>query len=101
MRNPQKLPAVPQVSGAGTIRQSAIDRDFERAACQFFREYNGHPPTMSLSDFLACFERAVVMEALTEMNGCQRRAAAFLKLKNTTLNHKIRAQHIQFVKTPV
>jgi DNA-binding NtrC family response regulator len=56
---------------------------------------------MSLNDFLIRFERAIVFNTLTEMNGCQRRAAEFLKLKNTTLNRKVKVQHIQFTKIPV
>jgi DNA-binding NtrC family response regulator len=56
---------------------------------------------MSLHDFLIRFEKAIVFNTLAEMNGCQRRAAAFLKLKNTTLNRKVKVQHIQFTKIPV
>lgn len=56
---------------------------------------------MSLNDFLVRFERAVVFNTLAEMNGCQRKAAAFLRLKNTTLNRKIKAQHIRFTKIPL
>lgn len=75
--------------------------DFDRAACLFFRQFNGVPPRLSLNDFLIRFERAIVFNTLAEMNGCQRRAAAFLKLKNTTLNRKVKVQHIQFVKVPL
>jgi DNA-binding protein Fis len=78
-----------------------LDPDFDRAACRFFREYNGDPPEMSLNDFLVRFERAVVFHTLAEMNGCQRRAAKFLKLKDTTLNRKVKVQHIHFIKTPI
>ncbi len=56
---------------------------------------------MSLNDFLIRFERAIVFNTLAEMNGCQRKAAAFLKLKNTTLNRKVKVQHISFTKVPV
>jgi DNA-binding protein Fis len=80
---------------------SPLDSDFDRAACRFFREYNGNPPAVSLNDFLAQFERAIVFQTLVEMNGCQRRAAKFLKLKDTTLNRKVKVQHIQFIKTPI
>lgn len=75
--------------------------DFDRASYRFFRQFNGTPPRMSLNDFLIRFERAIVFNTLVEMNGCQRRAAAFLKLKNTTLNRKIKVQHIQFTKIPL
>jgi DNA-binding NtrC family response regulator len=75
--------------------------DFERAAWWFFKEFNGQPPHDSLHDFLAHFERAIVFNTLAEMDGCQRRAARFLKLKNTTLNRKVKILQIHFVKTPV
>jgi len=78
-----------------------VSLDFDRAACRFFRQFNGNPPRLSLNDFLARFERAVIFNTLAEMNGCQRRAAAFLKLKNTTLNRKVKFQHIRFTKKPI
>lgn len=85
-----------------TVRTDDLQgRDFDQAACQFFLEYNGDPPMMSLNDFLVRFERAVVFHTLVQTNGCQRRAARFLKLKDTTLNRKVKVQHIHFVKTPI
>lgn len=75
--------------------------DFDRAACRFFQLFNGDTPRMSLNDFLIRFERAIVFNTLAEMNGCQRKAAAFLKMKNTTLNRKVKVQHIRFTKIPV
>lgn len=78
-----------------------VSLDFDRAACRFFRQFNGSPPRLNLNDFLIRFERAIIFNTLIEMNGCQRRAAAFLKLKNTTLNRKVKVQHIQFTKIPV
>lgn len=100
MRYPHKTPSLATSDPAEHSGQ-ASDQDFDRAAYQFFQKYNGHPPVMSLNDFLVSFERAVVFNALTEMNGCQRRAAKFLKLKDTTLNRKVKVQNIHFVKTPV
>lgn len=81
--------------------EKSLGPDFDRAAWRFFREQNGNPPAISLNDFLVHFERAIVFNTLADMNGCQRRAARFLKLKNTTLNRKVRVQRIHFVKTPV
>ncbi len=78
-----------------------LSQDFEGTAFRFFRQFNGDPPKLSLNDFLVRFERAVVFKTLAEMNGCQRRAAAFLKLKNSTLNRKVKIQHIHFAKIPV
>lgn len=100
MRYPQKTPSL-LTSGLSEHFGLASDADFDRAACQFFRKYNGHPPVLSLNDFLVNFERAIVFNTLAEMNGCQRRAAKFLRLKDTTLNRKVKVQNIHFVKTPV
>lgn len=83
------------------LGNARLAQDFDRAACRFFRLFNGDPPKLSLNDFLVRFEGAIVFNTLAEMNGCQRRAAAFLGLKNTTLNRKVKVQHIRFTKIPV
>lgn|GEM_PF-4816447 len=88
----------PHPDGPG---EHPFPEEFHEAACRFFREFNGNPPSRALSDFLVRFERAIIFETLTNMNGCQRKAARFLGLKNTTLNQKIKALNIQVAKIPV
>ena len=46
------------------------------------------------------FERDIIAESLKRTNGVQRRAAALLGLKATTLNEKIKRLKIDLVDTP-
>lgn len=103
MRYHRKIASAFPYAGApeAALNDGMSHEYFERAACRFFREFNGNPPLLSLNDFLVRFERAIIFNTLAEVDGCQRRAAALLKLKNTTLNRKVKVQRIRFVKTPV
>ncbi len=50
----------------------------------------------SFYDTLEQFEREIILESLRRVNGVQRRAAALLGLKATTLNEKIKRLKIQY-----
>jgi DNA-binding NtrC family response regulator len=50
----------------------------------------------SFYETLERFEREIIMESLRRVNGVQRRAAALLGLKATTLNEKIKRLKIQY-----
>lgn len=98
MRNLRKAPSVDLRSGGRSLRQAALDRQFDLAAYQFFMKHNGEPPHLSLRDFLARFERAVVFEALVRAHGSQVATASFLRVKKQTLNAKVKKQHILITK---
>ena len=98
MRDPQKAPSIALNSHGRFMRQAALDRYFDKAAHNFFMKYNGEPPALSLHDFLARFERAVVFETLIKTNGSQRETALFLKVKTQTLSWKVKRQHILITK---
>jgi DNA-binding NtrC family response regulator len=101
MRYSTDMGFFPTGTETGPVSGFPNRREFDRAAYRFFKEFNGYPPGIGLHEFLTRFERAIVFNALAEMDGCQRRAARFLKLKSTTLNRKVKVQQIHFVKTPV
>ena len=47
-------------------------------------------------DLVAEFEREIIVEALRQSDGVQKRAAELLQLKPTTLNEKIKRLHIRY-----
>jgi transcriptional regulator with GAF, ATPase, and Fis domain len=98
MRNFQKPPSSDVGFGGRALREAKLQRHFDHAAYGFYVRYCGDPPELSLQEFLARFERAVVFEALLRANGCQKDTAAFLKLKKQTLNWKVKRQHILITK---
>ena len=53
---------------------------------------------VSLKDLLNKIEKLILIEVLTRFNGCQKHASEFLRIKNTTLNEKIKRHKIRFVK---
>jgi DNA-binding NtrC family response regulator len=98
MRNFQKTPSNALQLNGRPLRAAALDRYFDHAAYHFFMKYNGEPPVLSLHDFLARFETAVVYETLIRTHGSQKDTAAYLKVKKQTLNWKVKKQHILFTK---
>jgi DNA-binding NtrC family response regulator len=88
-------------SRSHSLREDALQRHFDRAAYSFFMRYNGEEPVLSLHDFMASFERAVVFETLVRTHGSQKETAAVLKLKKQTLNWKVKKQNIHIVKVPI
>ena len=51
-----------------------------------------------LKEIVESFERAVLIKVLSRFNGNQRRAAKYLRVKNSTLNEKIKKHNIHFKK---
>ncbi len=105
MKNLRKASSTDLRSGGKSLRQAALDRQFDQAAYHFFMRYNGEPPHLSLRDFLARFERAVVFEALVRAHGSQVATASFLRVKKQTLNAKVKKQRIlitkQIIRQPI
>jgi DNA-binding NtrC family response regulator len=98
MRNPRKASLMDLSPAGRLLRDAALDRHFDQAAHNFFIKYNGEPPVLSLRDFLARFERAVVFETLVRTHGSQVETANLLKVKKQTLNWKVKKQNIQIIK---
>ena len=98
MRDYQKAPSAEVGFSGKALREAKLQRYFDHAAYSFFIRYCGEPPEISLHDFLARFERAVVFETLLRTQGNQKETAAFLKVKKQTLNWKVKRQHILITK---
>ena len=59
------------------------------------------PARATLKSLLDDYERALILKALEEAGGHQRRAAAALGILPTTLNEKMRRLHLRpFARTP-
>lgn len=104
MRSPQKGPPLILTPAERLIRKAALDREFDRAAVNFFLKYNGALMGLPLKEFLGRFERAIVFETLVRTNGSQKETADLLKVKKQTLNWKVKKQRIlitkQIIKQP-
>ena len=54
-----------------------------------------------LRKLLFYVEKTMLIKALSECNGNQRKAAKLLGMKHTTLHAKVKKHKIRFLKTPV
>jgi len=54
-----------------------------------------------LLEILNILEKAILIKALSRVNGNQTHAAKFLGIKNTTLHHKIKKYNIKFPRLPI
>lgn len=76
----------------GSIHDDIIDLFIEQFCIRRLNQ------KVSLKDLLNKIEKLVLIEVLTQFNGCQRRTSKFLRIKNTTLNEKVKRHKIRFVK---
>ncbi len=83
------------------LGDDSLPLEFGRAAFGFYLDHKGLSKAPNLRDFLELFERAVIVETLTRVQGSQAEAARFLGLKNTTLNMKIKRHHVHFSWKPI
>ncbi len=98
MKNLQKAASTALRAGGRSLKDAAFNRQFDQAAYHFFVRYNGENPVLSLHDFMARFERAVLFETLVRANGSQAETASILRVRKQTLSWKVRKQRILITK---
>lgn len=82
--------------------QKRLDENvFHEVFFHFFIDYFYMKENIDLKDFLNSLERAILVKMLDRFNGNQKNTAAFLRLKHTTLNQKVRKHKIDFFKRPI
>jgi DNA-binding NtrC family response regulator len=66
--------------------------------CWLFIEYFFASSSIPLKKFIEYVERNIILKTLFKANGNQTEAARILKIKNTTLNEKIKKYEIHIQK---
>ena len=72
-----------------------------REVFEFFVDFFCKENPIFLRDLMDRIERGIICKVLWMTEGNQKRAAAILGIKYTTLNEKVKKHAIRFQKTPV
>ncbi len=79
-----------------SVLEDKLKKDFFGLFVDLF-----YQQSFNLKEFLEDLERCIILNALTKVNGNQKKAARVLGVKYTTLNEKVKRYNIQFQKNPV
>ena len=77
------------------------ERTFRKEVFDLFIEYFCIQQRVPFKELIGSVEKSILIRALGQCNGCQKRAAKFLGIKYTTLNEKLRRYNIRFDKKPI
>ena len=75
--------------------------EFVMKSFNLFIKYFSSTQKVPLKELMNILERAILIRALSQLNGNQKDAAKFLGLKYTTLHEKIKKYNIRFRKEPL
>ena len=75
--------------------------EFVMKSFKLFMKYFSSTQRVPLKELMNILERAILIRALSQLNGNQKNAAKFLGLKYTTLHEKIKKYNIRFRKEPL
>jgi transcriptional regulator with GAF, ATPase, and Fis domain len=76
-------------------------QEFVMKSFKLFIKYFSSTQKVPLKELMNILERAILIRALSQLNGNQKNAAKFLGLKYTTLHEKIKKHNIRFRKEPI
>ncbi len=74
---------------------------FMMKSFRLFIKYFGSNQRVPLKELMNILERAILIRALSQLNGNQKDAAKYLGLKYTTLHEKVKKYNIRFRKEPL
>ncbi len=86
------------------VESSPLSHKGERSGREvfdFFVDFFCKEKPIFLKDLMDRIERGIICKVLSMTEGNQKRAAAILGIKYTTLNEKVKKHAIRFQKTPV
>ena len=66
---------------------------------KLFTEYFCIEKKVPFKKLISSVERMIIIQALSQSNGNQRKAAEFLSMKHTTLNEKVKKYNIRILKS--
>ncbi|NIM59846.1 MAG: hypothetical protein GTO16_13040 [Candidatus Aminicenantes bacterium] len=73
-------------------------KDFAMKSFKLLIRYFSSTKRVPLKELMNILERAILIRALSQLNGNQKNAAKFLGLKYTTLHEKVKKHNIRFRK---
>jgi len=77
------------------------NEEFVMKSFRLFIKYFSSTQRVPLKELMNILERAILIRALSQLNGNLKNAAKFLGLKYTTLHEKIKKYNIRFRKEPL